>query len=61
MASVACCGPLMAALALAGMGAPALMLVAGVAMTVEVAAPRGPRITAPVGAALIAAGLLGLL
>jgi predicted metal-binding membrane protein len=60
VASVACCGPLMAALALAGMGAPALMLVAGVAMTVEVAAPRGPRITAPVGVALLAAGLLAL-
>jgi predicted metal-binding membrane protein len=61
LASVACCGPLMAALALTGMAAPALMLVAGVAMTVEVAAPRGPRITVPIGAALLGAGLLALL
>ena len=61
VSSVACCGPLMAAVALIGMGEPALMLAAGLAMTVEVAAPRGPRITAPIGLALVAAGVLALL
>lgn len=60
LSSVACCGPLMAATALVGMGAPALMLTAGLAMTVEVAAPRGPRVTLPIGLVLIAAGVAGL-
>ena len=61
LSSVACCGPLMAAIACVGMGEPILMLVAGLAMTVEVAAPRGPRITAPIGIALILAGAIALL
>ncbi len=61
LASVACCGALMAAVALVGVGGPAPMLAAGIAMTVEVAAPRGPRITAPIGIALIGAALLTLL
>lgn len=59
-ASVACCGALMAAVALVGVAGPAPMLAAGLAMTVEVAAPRGPRITAPIGITLIAAALLTL-
>lgn len=58
LASVACCGALMAAVALVGGGGPWAMLAAGLAMTVEVAAPRGPHITAPAGLALIAAGLV---
>jgi predicted metal-binding membrane protein len=60
LSSVACCGPLMAAIAFVGMGGPVLMLVAGAAMTIEVAAPRGPRITTPIGLVLIAAGVLAL-
>jgi predicted metal-binding membrane protein len=60
MASVACCGALMAVVALVGVAGPAPMLAAGLAMTVEVAAPHGPRITAPIGIALIAAALLTL-
>jgi predicted metal-binding membrane protein len=58
--SVACCGPLMAATAIAGMGAPLLMAAAALAMTLEVAASLGPRLTRPIGVALIAAGVIGL-
>lgn len=61
LSSVACCGPLMAAVAFVGMGGPVLMLVAGLAMTIEVAAPRGRWITTPIGIVLVSAGLLALL
>jgi predicted metal-binding membrane protein len=61
LASVACCGAFMAAIALVGVGGALPMLAAGLAMTVEVAAPRGPRITAPIGVALLAAALVTLL
>ncbi len=58
--SVACCGPLMAAVALLAMDRPALMLVAGCAMTVEAATPLGPRISRPAGVVLLVAGALAL-
>ena len=60
MASVACCGPLMAAVALLAMDRPGLMLLAGCAMTVEAATPLGPRISRPAGAVLLVAGTLAL-
>ena len=61
LASAACCGPLMAAMALAAVGGPAPMLVAGGAMAVEAAAPWGPRLTRPMGALLVVGGGLALL
>lgn len=61
LASAACCGPLMAAMALAAVGGPGPMLLAGVAMAVEAAAPWGPRLTRPIGALLIVGGMLALL
>ena len=61
VASAACCGPLMAATALAAVGGPAPMLVAGGAMAVEAAVPWGPRLTRPIGALLIVGGGLALL
>ena len=59
-ASVACCGPLMAAMALGAVGGTLPMLAAGAAMATEAAAPWGARITRPLGAALLVAGVLAL-
>jgi predicted metal-binding membrane protein len=59
-ASVACCGPLMAAMALGAVGGALPMLFAGAVMATEAAAPWGARITRPLGAALLAAGALAL-
>jgi predicted metal-binding membrane protein len=59
-ASVACCGPLMAAMALGAVGGAVPMLAAGAAMATEAAAPWGTRITRPLGAALLVAGVLAL-
>jgi predicted metal-binding membrane protein len=59
-ASVACCGPLMAAMALGAVGGAVPMLAAGAAMATEAAAPWGARITRPLGAALLVAGVLAL-
>ena len=61
LASAACCGPLMAAMALAAVGGPAPMLLAGGAMAVEAAAPWGPRLTRPMGALLVVGAGLALL
>jgi predicted metal-binding membrane protein len=60
VSSLACCGPLMAAVAVGGMGEPALMAVLAGTMVAEEALPRGPRVSAPLGAALVAAGLVVL-
>lgn len=60
LASVACCGALMVATALVGMGEPVLMLVAGLAMTAEALTPRGPRITRPIGVCLLIAAVVAL-
>jgi hypothetical protein len=51
----------MAAMALAAVGGPVPMLVAGGAMAVEAAAPWGPRLTRPMGALLVVGGVLALL
>ena len=59
-ASVACCGPLMAAMALGAVGGVLPMLLAGAAMTTEAAAPWGTRLTRPLGAVLLLAGALAL-
>ncbi len=59
-ASVACCGPLMAAMALGAAGGTGAMLLAGAAMTTEAAAPWGARLTRPLGVALLVAGALAL-
>ena len=59
-ASVACCGPLMAAMALGAVGGTGAMLLAGAVMTTEAAAPWGARLTRPLGAALLVAGALVL-
>ena len=50
----------MVATALVGMGEPVLMLVAGLAMTAEVATPRGPRVTRPIGVCLLIAAAAAL-
>jgi predicted metal-binding membrane protein len=60
-ASVACCGPLMAAMALGALGGALPMLAAGAAMATEAAAPWGARLTRPLGVALAMAGSLALL
>jgi predicted metal-binding membrane protein len=60
-ASVACCGPLMAAMALGAAGGALPMLAAGAAMATEAAAPWGARLTRPLGAALLVAGVVALL
>lgn len=59
-ASLACCGPLMAVVALLAMDQPGLMLAAGCAMTVEAATPLGPLVSRPGGLVLAAAGVLAL-
>jgi len=59
-ASAACCGPLMAAMALAAVGGPGPMLLAGATMAVEAAAPWGPRLTRPIGGLLVVGGVLAL-
>jgi predicted metal-binding membrane protein len=59
-ASVACCGPLMAAMALGAAGGTGVMLLAGALLTTEAAAPWGGRLTRPLGAALLVAGALAL-
>ena len=57
-ATLRCCGPLMALMAL-GLGGPAWMLALGGVMAAEAATAPGPRLRAPVGVALLAgAGLL---
>ena len=59
-ASVACCGPLMAAMALGAVGGALPMLLAGAAMTTEAAAPWGTRLTRPLGAVLLVAAVLAV-
>ena len=57
-ASVACCGPLMAAMALGGVGGAVPMLAAGAVIATQAAAPWGTRLTRPLGAVLLVAAVL---
>ena len=60
-ASLACCGPLMAAAAVSGLGGAAGMLALGVVMTLEERERAGERLRGALGLALLAAAVLTLL
>jgi predicted metal-binding membrane protein len=60
VASLACCGPLMAAAALSGLGGAAGMLVLGLVMTLEERERAGERLRRALGPALLAAAVLTL-
>jgi predicted metal-binding membrane protein len=58
--SLRCCGPLMAAAAVAPLGGVAGMLALGALAVAEEAAPGGARLRIPLGLAVIAIGVAGL-
>jgi predicted metal-binding membrane protein len=60
VASLACCGPLMAAAALSGLGGAAGMLALGVVMALEERRRGGERLRRSLGLALLAAAVLTL-
>jgi predicted metal-binding membrane protein len=60
VASLACCGPLMAGAAVSGLGGAAGMLALGVVMTVEDRERAGGRLRRTLGVALLAAAVLTL-
>ncbi len=60
VASLACCGPLMAAAAVSGLGGAAGMLALGVVMTLEESERTGQRLRRPLGMGLLAAAVLTL-
>lgn len=57
--SLRCCGPLMAATALAAVGGLGVMLALGVLVAAEEAAPAGGRLRIPLGLTVIAIGIAG--
>ncbi len=60
VASLACCGPLMVAAALSGVGGAAGMLALGLVMTLEERERAGERLRRSLGVALLAAAVLTL-
>lgn len=58
-ATLRCCGPMMLLMAV-GLSGPAWMALLGGVMALEAATPLGPRLRAPLGAALLAGALVAL-